>query len=98
MAQRTGSKLPSLEFKKELLQLIMDGAKDQLFLDALLQDLLTPAEYRELANRWQIVKRLEQGMGQREIAGELHVGLATVVRGARALLRSRGGFRRLLDR
>lgn len=78
--------------------MIATAAKDKRLLDDLLQDLLTPAEYREMANRWQIVKRLEQGMNQREIAGELHVGLATVVRGARALLRSRGGFRKLLDR
>ncbi|PIR86750.1 MAG: transcriptional regulator [Candidatus Harrisonbacteria bacterium CG10_big_fil_rev_8_21_14_0_10_49_15] len=98
MTQRTGSGSPKPEYRKELLQLIATAAKDKRLLDDLLQDLLTPAEYREMANRWQIVKRLEQGMNQREIAGELHVGLATVVRGARALLRSRGGFRKLLDR
>lgn len=54
-------------------------------LDERLQQLLTPTELEEVANRLQIIQLLEQGMPQRKIAQTLGVGIATVSRGARAL-------------
>lgn len=54
-------------------------------LETSLRDLLTPAELTEICNRLQILRRLEDGVPQREIARELGVGIATVTRGARAL-------------
>ncbi len=85
-------------YKKELLKVIVQAAKDQRLLDALMNDLLTPEEYRELTNRWQIVKRLSQGIGQRTIAQELKVGVATVTRGVHVLENENGGFNQLLEK
>jgi len=54
-------------------------------LETALRDLLTTSELTEICNRLQILRRLEAGVPQREIARELGVGIATVTRGARAL-------------
>lgn len=50
-----------------------------------LNNLLTPAELLEIANRMQIIHMIEAGIPQRKIAEELGVGIATVSRGARVL-------------
>jgi Trp operon repressor len=84
--------------RRELLKLLAEASKNPKLLDAILVDLLTPAEYREVATRWQIVKRLAAGESHRQIAGDLKIGIATVNRGARMLLNTQGGFNQLLDK
>jgi TrpR family transcriptional regulator, trp operon repressor len=82
--------------KKELLSILGAASKDQKILDAFLTDLLSPSEYEEIVRRWQLVKLLDQGMPQREIAKKLGVSIATVTRGSRALRDQKGGFNRVL--
>lgn len=82
------------EYGVELEGLIRKVAKDpskQLTREFLF-DLLSPAEYRELAVRWQIVKMLADKLPHREIAEKLKVSVATVNRGARELANKKGGF------
>ncbi len=55
--------------------------------ERLLLELLTPAECRDLASRWDILKLLKQGRSQRSVANELKVSLCKVTRGARILKR-----------
>lgn len=81
------------EYGEELENLIHDIAKDRKFLREFLFDLLSPAEYKDLAVRWQIVKMLEDGITQRDIAEKLKVSVATVNRGAREMLNKKGGFK-----
>ena len=73
----------SRAYINDLLSILQDSAKDVMFLDEFLKDLLTPGEYDALVLRWQIIKRLAKGMTQREIAKELHIGISTVTRGSR---------------
>ncbi len=54
-----------------------------------LQGILTPKELLELPNRLQIVKMLKRGISHHDIAGKLHVGVATVARGSRELQQGR---------
>ena len=81
----------------EIIHVIAMIAGDERLLREFLIDLLTPAECRDIALRWQIVKMLHQGIQQREIAKNLGVSVATVSRGARALLNPKGGFNHIFS-
>ena len=85
------------EYLYELFDILRQQARDQASFADFLHDLLTPAERREMAIRWQIVKLLAEGTTQRGVADKLNVSIATVIRGARALRESRGGFSRMLS-
>jgi TrpR family trp operon transcriptional repressor len=50
-----------------------------------LRELLTPAEFTEVTKRLQIIRMLEAGVPQRQIAETLGVGIATVTRGSKIL-------------
>lgn len=83
--------------EKNLIEAILSIGQDSILLDSFLTDLLTPAEYTEIVKRWEIVKMLNIGINQHEIAKALHVGIATVTRGSRALKDSKGGFKKILN-
>ena len=65
--------------------------------NAFLQDLLTPRERESLAERWQIVRLLAQGLPQREVAKKLGVSISKVTRGARVLRYGTGALARLAE-
>ena len=67
-------------------------------LQLLFEDLLTPAEVANVAERWELVKLLAAGRSQRAVAAEVGAGIATVTRGARALKYGTGGFAMAFDR
>jgi TrpR family trp operon transcriptional repressor len=50
-----------------------------------LRGLLSSSELIDVANRLQILKMLEQGVPQRQIAEKLGVGIATVTRGSNTM-------------
>jgi len=54
-----------------------------------LRGILTPKELLEIPNRLQIVKMLKKGISHHDIAGKLHVGVATVTRGSREIQKGR---------
>ena len=55
----------------------------------LLLGILTPKEIIEFSNRLKIVKMLKRGVSHHDIAGKLHVGVATVARGSREIQKGR---------
>lgn len=61
-------------------------------IEAILTDLLTPAEIEDISQRIRITEGLMDGKTQREVAESLEVSIAKVTRGAHALKSSRGGF------
>ncbi len=80
----------------EVLVVIQTIAPSKPLLKAFLTDLLTPAEYRDTALRWRIIKLLSQGVAQRDIAESLGVSLSKITRGSRELLDQNGGFAKVL--
>ena len=49
------------------------------------EEVLTPAERRDLALRWELMRRLHQGQPQRQIASALGISLCKITRGSRVL-------------
>jgi TrpR-related protein YerC/YecD len=62
------------------------------------RDLLTMAELREFANRWQMVKLLYRGVSYISIADKLKVSTSTVTRVAHWLKNGFGGYTLIADR
>lgn len=62
------------------------------------RDLLTIAELKEFANRWQVVKLLYQGQTYEAIAKRLMISTATVTRVALWLHHGLGGYRIIANR
>lgn len=51
----------------------------------LLEEILTPTEYHDLAMRWELMQRLLEGSTQRKIANDLRISLCKITRGAKIL-------------
>lgn len=82
--------------RRELVKLLT-RIQDPALMDAVLDDLLTPAEFDEIVIRWQIVKQLAQGIPQRKIASTLGVSVTKITRGSRELRNTKGGFWKVLS-
>jgi TrpR family trp operon transcriptional repressor len=67
-------------------------------IESFLRCLLTPAETADIAARWALVKALDQGQPQREIAKNLGLSLCKITRGSRELKKANSAFRRILER
>ena len=85
------------EYTHTELASILTSINDTEQMGRLLQDFLTPQELEDLVLRWEIIKLLNTGMPQREIAQQLGVAIGTVSRGARELKYGHNGFVQLLD-
>ena len=81
--------------KKELAHILTKITDEQLMFDVL-TDFFTEKEFDEMARRLAIVKKLNQGVTQREIAEELGVGIATITRGSKEMQNKHGGFHKML--
>lgn len=64
----------------------------------LLEDILTPQEVASLCERWQLVKELDAGTPQRDIAKKLGVSISKITRGSRMMQFGSGGFSYFLDK
>jgi TrpR family trp operon transcriptional repressor len=80
----------------ELARLLAKAQEGEL-IESFLRCLLTPAETADIAARWALVKALEQGMPQREIAKTLGLSLCKITRGSRELKKPNSAFERMLD-
>lgn len=69
---------------------------DENFAYDFLECLFTPAERKDMANRWLLVKELEKGTTQREIAKKFGMSLCKITRGSKELHKENSAFRRML--
>lgn len=84
-------------YHRELLEILHVAAADWRLFDEFLEDLLTPREIIDIAARWQIIKQLNRGITQRDIAKNLHVSISKITRGSREFSNKNGGFARVLS-
>lgn len=61
-------------------------------------DLCTPSELESMADRWQIVPLLRDGVPYREIHDRTGVSVATITRVARCINLGSGGYSLIADR
>ncbi len=61
-------------------------------------DLCTPAEMEAMADRWQVVPMLRQGIPYRTIHDRTGVSVATITRVARCINLGEGGYSLIADR
>ena len=59
--------------------------------------LFTEAEREDLAKRWLLVREIDRGTTQREIARMFKMSLCKITRGAKELKKSSSAFRKVLD-
>ena len=81
---------------EELCHLIMKSG-DEKFLREFCECLFTRAERVDFAKRWQLVKEIEKGVTQREIAKKYAMSLCKITRGSKELAKPDSAFRKMLN-
>lgn len=66
--------------------------------ESFFRDLCTLGELRDMAQRWAVVRMLDQGMHYAEISRRTGASTATITRIASWLNHGEGGYRLMLDR
>lgn len=82
---------------RSLAQALLSIKKEDEML-SFLRDVATLEELRELANRWEVAKQLDQGKSYRDIGRSLKISTATITRIAHWLNHGEGGYRSALSR
>ena len=76
---------------------ILKKADDEKFIYEFFKCLFTPPELKDFANRWLLVKELDRGTTQREIAKKFGMSLCKITRGSKELAKDGSAFRKILD-
>ncbi len=82
----------------EELSVVLAETTDKEWIRRFLYDLLTPSEIREIAGRWLLVREIERGTTQREIARKFSLSLCKITRGSRELKKPDSAFRYMIDK
>lgn len=82
---------------KEISQ-VLAKTSDEKLIEEFLESILTPAEINDLSSRWELVKRLDDGISQRAIARELHLSLCKITRGSKELKKKNSAFKQLIKK
>ncbi len=70
---------------------------DSAFFYDFFECLFTPSELKDFAMRWVLVREIDKGTTQREIARKYGMSLCKITRGSRELKKPNSAFRRMLD-
>ncbi len=69
---------------------------DADLIEDFLTDLFTSAEIQEMGKRWALVRLLDEGMSQRNIAKNLSLSLCKITRGSKELKKDESAFGRMI--
>ena len=70
---------------------------DPNMIEDFLTGLFTQAEVREMGKRWALVRLLDDGMSQRNIARILNLSLCKITRGSKELKKEASAFRKMIE-
>lgn len=70
---------------------------DQELVSEFLHCLLTPAELQAVSTRWALVREIDAGITQREIAKKMGLSLCKITRGSRELKKENSPFKQMID-
>lgn len=76
---------------------VLADIKDNRTMKRLFKEIFTPAEIRDVALRWRLMKMLHKGVPQREIAAELGISLCKITRGSKVLKAKNSVSKKILD-
>ena len=81
---------------EQLLDLIAE-CTDREFISEFFNCIFTPAERKNVAERWLLVKELKAGKTQREIAKQYNMSLCKITRGSKELQKENSAFKKALS-
>lgn len=84
------------ECYKEICSLIAKS-NDEKFIKEFFDCLFTPAERKDFSERWLLVKEINSGVTQREIAKKYNMSLCKITRGSKELQKDNSAFKKMLD-
>lgn len=76
---------------------LLTQANDEEFTYEFFNCLFTPPERKDFANRWLLVKEIDKGTTQREIAKKFGMSLCKITRGSKELSKPDSAFRKMLN-
>ncbi len=79
------------------LSFVLSRADDEDLIEDFLRSILTDAEIHEIASRWSLVRMMDAGSSQRQIARELGLSLCKITRGSRELKKDHSAFKQMID-
>lgn len=77
---------------------ILADINDEKLIHDFFDCLFSSAELKDFANRWLLVKEIDKGTTQREIAKEFKMSLCKITRGSKELNKPDSAFRKILDK
>lgn len=76
---------------------LLAKTSDQNLIQEFLECLCTKSEIKDFADRWLLVKEIEKGTSQREIAKKFGMSLCKITRGSKELHKDGSAFKKMLD-
>ena len=67
------------------------------FVKSFFECIFSPSERKNFSERWLLVKELDSGVTQREIARKYNMSLCKITRGSKELQKKDSAFRRMLE-
>jgi TrpR family trp operon transcriptional repressor len=77
---------------------ILSNLDNPRVIEKFLRSILTSNEIETISSRWEIVKRIDQGISQRKIANDLHLSLCKITRGSRELKKSNSVLKKIISK
>ena len=76
---------------------ILSRVDDKELMKDIFECLCSPAERKDFAERWLLVKEIDKGVPQRKIAKDNCMSLCKITRGSKELKKEGSAFRKMLE-